>query len=184
MRSRLDELSDDARADMTLAINQVERFYRQEPESVETVDMIMTQAYAAFQRSRYACFSPPRAQRRAAADPVLRSHHRRGQARARLALTLGARSGQDAVTLVKCLFQQTMLSRLDRVRAGTLRNFERPVVLLCDEYSDVASELPGAGMGDGQFFHSSSGWLLGSARDPVAEHARGDAAQGALARGL
>jgi type IV secretory pathway TraG/TraD family ATPase VirD4 len=55
-------------------------------------------------------------------------------------------------TLVKCLFQQTVLSRLARVREGSLRNFTRPVVLAVDEYSDVASEVPGEPMGDGYFF--------------------------------
>src|SRR5690606_32350201 len=58
-------------------------------------------------------------------------------------------------TLVKCLFQQSVLSRLARVRAGTLRNFTRPVLLACDEYSGIASEVPGEPMGDGHFFSLS-----------------------------
>jgi hypothetical protein len=46
----------------------------------------------------------------------------------------------------------TVVGRLARVRAGTLQNFTRPLVLAVDEYSEVASEVPGQPMGDGYFF--------------------------------
>ena len=60
-------------------------------------------------------------------------------------------------TLVKSLFQQAVMGRKERCRlpAGTpgkLHNFTRPVLIACDEYSEVASELPGQPMGDGHFF--------------------------------
>ncbi len=63
-------------------------------------------------------------------------------------------------TLVKVLFQQTVLTRLERCRLSPdeqarglgLTNDVRPLLFLADEYSDVASELPGEPMGDGVFF--------------------------------
>ncbi len=55
-------------------------------------------------------------------------------------------------TLVKTLFQQTVLTRLDRKQSGELENYTRPLIFLADEYSDVATELPGQSMGDGVFF--------------------------------
>ena len=58
-------------------------------------------------------------------------------------------------TLVKVLFQRTVLSRLDRVRAGSLNNFSRLLVMAVDEYSAVASEIQGQPMGDGLFFSQS-----------------------------
>jgi type IV secretory pathway TraG/TraD family ATPase VirD4 len=54
--------------------------------------------------------------------------------------------------VIKTLFQQTVLTRLDRYEGGELTNFERPLLFLADEYSDVATELQGQPMGDGLFF--------------------------------
>ena len=50
-------------------------------------------------------------------------------------------------TLVKCLFQRAVLSRLD----GPLKSCRRPLIIACDEYGEVASEVPGQ-IGDGDFF--------------------------------
>lgn len=62
-------------------------------------------------------------------------------------------------TLVKVLFQQTIITRLDRkyrLKAdGWLNDIGRPVFFLADEYSDVATELPGQPMGDSLFFSQS-----------------------------
>ncbi len=44
-----------------------------------------------------------------------------------------------------------MLARGDLIANGTITNDERPVVIACDEYSEIASEVPGQSMGDGQF---------------------------------
>jgi hypothetical protein len=55
-------------------------------------------------------------------------------------------------TLIKTLFQQTVLTRLERFERGELRNFERPLLFLADEYSDVATEIEGEPMGDSLFF--------------------------------
>jgi hypothetical protein len=55
-------------------------------------------------------------------------------------------------TLIKTLFQQTVLTRLDRHFSNELANYERPLLFMADEYSDVATELEGQPMGDGLFF--------------------------------
>src|SRR5205085_7827399 len=55
-------------------------------------------------------------------------------------------------TLVKCLFQQNVMSRKRRYRELDLHNWDRVVFIACDEYSEIASEVPGTPMGDGRFF--------------------------------
>ena len=59
--------------------------------------------------------------------------------------------GKTLSTLMKTLFQRTVLGRGELVSSGVLTNAVRPVVMACDEYSEIASEVPGQSMGDGQF---------------------------------
>jgi type IV secretory pathway TraG/TraD family ATPase VirD4 len=54
-------------------------------------------------------------------------------------------------TIVKVLFQQTVLNRDDRYARGELTNNERRVVFFADEYSDVATDLQGSSLGDSNF---------------------------------
>jgi hypothetical protein len=49
------------------------------------------------------------------------------------------------------LFQRAVLAREQLLNAKTITNAVRPVVIACDEYSEIASEVPGQSMGDGQF---------------------------------
>jgi hypothetical protein len=63
--------------------------------------------------------------------------------------------GKVLCTLIKCLFQQSVMSRLERHSGGKIRNFTRPVFIACDEYAEIASEVPGQPMGDGRFFSLS-----------------------------
>jgi TraM recognition site of TraD and TraG len=60
--------------------------------------------------------------------------------------------GKILCTLIKCLFQQSVMSRLERFNSGRLTNFTRPVFIACDEFAEIASEVPGQPMGDGRFF--------------------------------
>lgn len=155
-RELLDGLPDDKRRDAEQAINQVEGFYRQEPDNIATVEALISRAYSGLQQSRYAVYSPrvrkvPGERRTTLYDRIIDEG----------LFVLVAVSPSDpsmaktVCTLVKCLFEQAVLSRLARVRAGTLRNFKRPLVLACDEYSDIATEVPGEPMGDGYFFSLS-----------------------------
>lgn len=152
-RLRLGELTPDQASDLATAINQIEGFYRQEPDNIATVESLITQAYGGFTQSRWSAYSARQPwveglPRTPFYDRIIDDG----------AIVLVSVSTADPAmakvicTLVKVLFQQTVLSRLGRVRSGTLQNFSRPVVLACDEYSDVASEVPGQPMGDGYFF--------------------------------
>lgn len=152
-RERLNELPQDRQRDARQAISQVEGFYRQEPDNIATVESLITQAYGGFQQSRWSRYSQ--------AAPKIRGEHRTpfydqivDDGKIVLVSVSPSDPGMAKVlcTLVKCLFQMTVVGRLARVRAGTLKNFKRPLVLAVDEYSEVASEVPGQPMGDGYFF--------------------------------
>ena len=149
-RNDLGKVPKEQRPEAEAAINQIELFYAQEADNVATVSNIITQAYGEFLRMRTARYSakiPKDAARTNFYDRII------DEGKIVLVSVSPADPGLAKVlcTLVKNLFMQSMRSRLDRVRARRLQNFERPVVLACDEYSQVASEIPGQA-GDGDFF--------------------------------
>lgn len=148
--ARLEELPEEQRLEAEAAINQIEVFYDQRADNVATVANIISQAYGEFLRARtrrYSLAIPKTASRQSFYDRIL------DEGKLVLVSVSPSEPGLAKVlcTLIKNLFMQSVRSRLDRVRAGRLRNFERPVVLACDEYSQVASEIPGQ-VGDGDFF--------------------------------
>ena len=152
-RPRLASLPEDERLDLEMACADIEGFYRQEPDNIATVETLMRRAYAGFLRSkwkRYSGSAPniPGVRRTTFFDRIIDE--------GKIVLVSVSPSepmmAKIICTLVKVLFQRTILSRLDRVRAGTLRNFERLIVMAVDEYSAVASEIQGQPMGDGLFF--------------------------------
>ncbi len=155
-RLRLSELEPDRRRDMMLALNQIDGFYRQEPDNVATVETLITTAYGGLLESRWKDFSKmvvkvPSQKRTTFYDDILDG----GKV---VLVSIGpgdAGTAKVLCTLVKLLFQRTVLSRFDRVRSGALKNAERPLILMCDEYSDVASEVPGEPAGDAYFFSLS-----------------------------
>lgn len=57
-------------------------------------------------------------------------------------------------TLVKFIYQRTVLSRFDRY-PEELHNAERPLLLMADEYHVVATEIEGNPFGDSEFFSQS-----------------------------
>ena len=146
MRRRADlplALRDDVRIDAQA----LDRFFGQ--NYAGTIEAFVTRAFGAFRRSRLACYS---AQRRPASHrPFYEDSLENGRivlvsvspAEPALAKTLCA--------LIKCLFQRTVLARGELLASGVIRNRTRPLVLACDEYSEIASEVPGQSMGDGQF---------------------------------
>ena len=151
-RHDLEKLSRDERLEPEAAINQIEHFYSQEPDNIASVEVLIRRGYAEFLRMRTARYSatiPKDATRTNFYDRII------DEGKIVLVSVSPADPGLAKVlcTLVKNLFMQSMRSRLDRVRDRTrsLKNFERPVVLACDEYSQVASEIPGQ-VGDGDFF--------------------------------
>ncbi|KAA0231947.1 hypothetical protein EDS67_00700 [candidate division KSB1 bacterium] len=156
-RKNLENLSsEDERYDAERAINQIENFFRQENENIATIEAIITRAYSAFQRSRYSCYSLVQSKELAKRRS---NFYDRIIDEGKIVLVSLSPSepalAKTLCTLIKCLFQRSVLSRLERVRARKLKNFKRPLIIACDEYSQVASELPGQPMGDGDFFSQS-----------------------------
>jgi type IV secretory pathway TraG/TraD family ATPase VirD4 len=149
-RSRISELPEEQRPEALAAINQIELFYSQRSDSIATVENLMTTAYGEFLRARTRRYSrgiPKSAGRKSFYDQII------DEGKVVLVSVSPSDVGLAKVlcTLVKNLFMQSVRSRLDRVRMNRLQNFERPLVLACDEYSQVASEIPGQ-VGDGDFF--------------------------------
>lgn len=151
-RAALNELPTDKRADMKIALDQVEAFYRQEAKSTGAVETLMQRAYSGFRRSKWRTFSAPEPnvpgqKRTSFYDRIIDEGK----------IVLVSVSPSDPLmakvicTLVKVLFQRSVLSRLERVRIGELRNFKRLLTMAVDEYSAVASEIQGQPMGDGYF---------------------------------
>lgn len=130
--------------------------------TVRIVDSLIRRAYGSFLERRYACFSAEisASMRRYGWDDSV-SFYDDIIENGRVVLVSISPSEPDFAkvlcTLVKCLFQQTVMGRKERARrpagaAGRLSNYRRPVLIACDEYSEVATELPGKPIGDGHFF--------------------------------
>lgn len=146
MRRELETFESPAdRKDALKAMSELENFRRMKDENAETVQSIIISAYSNFQRSKYQCYSAAAATHPALYDSILEEGR----------IVLVSFSPADPImartlcTLVKNLFQRTVLSR--EVGSET----ERPLVLAADEYSQVACELQGKPLGDGDFFSQS-----------------------------
>jgi hypothetical protein len=153
IESKMNGLPSDRRHDAELAIGQINNFFSQENKELSTIENIIRRAYNDFLRSRYSCFSKIESknnshQRVPFYDRIIEEGKivlvSLSPAEPNLAKTL--------CTLIKCLFQRSVLSRYERVQSGRLKNINRPVLIACDEYSQIASEVPGQPIGDGDFF--------------------------------
>jgi hypothetical protein len=134
------------RSDVLVDLQTLERFYRQ--DYVGTVEAFVTKAFGMFRRSRLECYSKvTRANRLPFYEDIIEN--------GRIVLVSASPSepalAKTLCTLMKCLFQRTVLARGDRTASGILSNAVRPLVIACDEYSEIASEVAGQSMGDGQF---------------------------------
>jgi hypothetical protein len=152
-RTRVASLPIHEQSEGRAAINQIEVFYSQKSDSVATVENLMTNAYGAFLRASTRCYSP-NLDKTAGGQPLYDRIIDDGLIVLVSVSPADVGLAKTLCTLVKNLFMQSVRSRLSRVRAGRLRNFTRPLVLACDEYSQVASEIPGQ-VGDGDFFSVS-----------------------------
>lgn len=156
IQRNIDSLHPDEQQDAQMAIDQLNNYFLAETKELSTIENIIRSAYNDFLRAKYSCFSKSESkdlarQRPPFYDQVIEEGKiilfSMSPAEPNIAKTL--------CTLVKCLFQRSVLSRLERVQSGRLKNFKRPVLIACDEYSQVASELVGQSMGDGDFFSQS-----------------------------
>lgn len=143
-RLQLDRRPPEVREDALIAINQIERFFK--ADYVHTIMAFIARAYGPFQRHKYSCFSPERSRGVGAFyDEIIEDGR----------IVLVSMSATDPLvaktlcTLIKCLFQQTVIQRFGRLQS------RRVVLLGCDEYAEIASEVPGQPMGDGRFFSLS-----------------------------
>jgi len=148
LRARIGELSPAQQGDLLVDIRDLDRFYRS--QYVATVEAFISKAFGMFRRSRLRHYSVNAGRARGSA-PFYEDIIENG----RIVLVSVPPSepvlAKTLCTLVKCLFQRTVLARGDLLASGAITNDLRPLVIACDEYSEIASEVPGQSMGDGQF---------------------------------
>jgi hypothetical protein len=145
--ARQARLPPELRADVPGDVRALDRFFGQ--HYVGTIEAFVTKAFGMFRRARLACYSAER--RQPGRKPFYEDIIEHGR------IVLVSVSPSEPVlaktlcTLIKCLFQRTVLARGELLASGTLTNAVRPLLIACDEYSEIASEVPGQSMGDGQF---------------------------------
>ena len=116
----------DQRQDALNAVNQVENFFRQKGDSIATIEAIVTSAYNQFQRSQMKWYSPSGVSKQLAA--LKRNFYDQTIEDGKIVLvSLSPNEPQVATmlcTLVKCLYQRSVLSRLERVQHGHLQELQ------------------------------------------------------------
>jgi hypothetical protein len=124
-----------------------------DPKQRQVVSQIMEQAFSIFRLSENACYSANRAPRqRSLYDQIIED----GKV---ILVSVGPQKlvlSRILPSLMKLIFQRTVLSRFDRYRNKDpqvrIRNKDRPVLFLADEYHTVATQLEGVPFGDSEFF--------------------------------
>jgi hypothetical protein len=146
-----DQISTDLRA----AATQIESFFQ--CEYVHTIEAFILGAFGGFLQHKFKCFS--QGSRRTSVKykerPSPSLYDQIIEDGKVVFVCIGPENptmGKVLCTLIKCLFQQSVMSRLERYNSGKLGNFTRPVFIACDEFAEIASEVPGQPMGDGRFF--------------------------------
>jgi hypothetical protein len=125
------------------AAARIRRFF-QYGKQVQTVGSLLSRAFGAFQLERFSCYSAPA---RSGRLPLYEQIVEEGKVVLVSVSPTDPDTAKVLCTLVKCLFQHAVLGR-----SGRAGNRVRPLILACDEYSEIASELPGEPIGDGHFF--------------------------------
>jgi hypothetical protein len=144
--------------DIRRAAAEIRSFYNAKADYVSTIEAFLINAYGPFSSERCHCFSPdyrrPLMALQQRSSGILTLYDSILEEGKIVVVSLPPSEpglAKTLCTLIKCLFQQTVLGRRQRIRAGELTNWERVVFLACDEYSEIASEVPGQA-GDGRFF--------------------------------
>jgi hypothetical protein len=145
MAARLPEIPEPRRSDLLIDLQAIQRFYSQ--DYVATIEAFITKAFGMFRRSKLWCYSGQATSSRPFYEDIIE--------RGKIVLVSISPAepvlGKTLSTLVKCLFQRAVLARGELLSANIITNEERPLVIACDEFSEIASEVPGQSMGDGQF---------------------------------
>jgi hypothetical protein len=146
LERRMDEIEPKLRTDLKNDLQALRRFFG--TKYVDTIEAFITKAFGMFRRSNLACYSK---NRRAGKLPFYEDIIENG----RIVLVSVSPSepmlAKTLSTLMKTLFQRTVLARGDLISSQVITNARRPLVIACDEYGEIASEVPGQSMGDGQF---------------------------------
>lgn len=151
VRLRMRELSEDRKHDLRIHITTLENHLNSDPKNRTTLLSFMNQAFGRFRLSGLDMYSSPTALDTGPAASLY------DQAIADGKFILVSISRENIAvsrmlcTIIKVLFQQTVLSRLERHAAGELGGRGRQLLLMADEYSDVATDLPGNSLGDPSF---------------------------------
>jgi TraM recognition site of TraD and TraG len=146
LERHLPEMPESQRMDLKADLQALKRFFGQ--DYVATIEAFVTKAFGMFRRSKLQCYSDDRVK---AETPFYEDIVENGR------IVVVSISPSEPVlaktlsTLIKALFQRTVLARGDLLSSGLITNDQRPLVIACDEYSEIASEVPGQSMGDGQF---------------------------------
>jgi hypothetical protein len=149
---RLRVTPEELRTDVGIDLQTLRRFYKpvDGQDNVGVIEAFITKAFGMFRRSRLHCYSDD-TPRRPGQPPFYEDIIENGR------IVLVSISPSEPVlaktlcTLIKCLFQRAVLARRELLTGGIIKNTVRPLVMACDEYSEIASEVAGQSMGDGQF---------------------------------
>ena len=135
------------------AVSDLHGFYRSRADYVSTIEAFIVGAYGQFRDERCAMFNHVPPGYLAGPSSNIYDQILEDGKIVVVSLTPGEPAlSKTLCTLIKCLFQQAVMSRKRRFRDGELHNWDRVVFLACDEYSEIASEVPGQPIGDGRFF--------------------------------
>jgi hypothetical protein len=122
---------------------------RSDPKQRSTVEQFMEQAFSIFRLSENACYS---------VCPASRTRSLYGQIIEEGKVLLVSPGPQKLTlsrtlpSLMKLIFQRTVLSRFERYQNQELTNKKRPILFMADEYHTVATQLEGVPFGDSEFF--------------------------------
>jgi hypothetical protein len=142
---------DPALCNVRVELEIVERYAgAADPKQRQVVSQIMEQAFSIFRLAEHACYSVNAPGKQSLYDQIIED----GKV---LLVSVGPQKltlSRVLPSLMKLIFQRTVLSRFDRYRSGDprIRNKVRPVLFLADEYHTVATQIEGVPFGDSEFF--------------------------------
>jgi hypothetical protein len=142
----------DAVSELTSARIRLEELCRHaaaDPKGRVTVEQFIEQAFGLFREPDYACYSVPGASGRTNFyDDIIDEGKVVLVSAGAQELTLSS----ILPSLVKLIYQRTVLSRFERFHKWELHNRERPLLFLADEYHTVATQIEGERVGDSEYF--------------------------------
>lgn len=149
------ELDESTKRTVKGAKTMIDVFFSQKEDSISTIYSIITSAYSNFllYPDEYECFSFSGSKNHPNSN-IYDQIIEKGKIILVSISPDNLTVAKNVCTLAKLLFQRSVRSRLTRNNEGKISNFERPLLLACDEYDKIASELPGM-EGDGEFFSIS-----------------------------